>query len=79
MEVVAEVGLIGIAELESQAREIDVGIDQHPLRRFVHPVALQHPLRPHADVAAKQALECVGNDSVAGGELLCEAGAGSSG
>ena len=46
MEVVAEVGLIGIAELESQAREIDVGIDQHPLRRLVQPIALQHHFGP---------------------------------
>jgi hypothetical protein len=64
-----ELRLVGVAEVEGEAGQVDVGVDQHALRRLVHPIALKHPLRPDPHIAAKEALKRPGDHSVPGGQL----------
>ena len=70
LEVADEVRLVEVAEVERRRRPVAVAALRDPLGRLVQPVALQHPLGAHADVAAEQPLQAARRHRVAGGQLV---------
>jgi hypothetical protein len=62
--------LVEVAQLERGRGPVAVAALRDPLCGLVQPVALQHPLGAHADVAAEQPLQRARRHRVAGGELV---------
>lgn len=70
LEIADEVRLIEVAERHREIRPVDRLALLQPFDRFVQPIAVDDPLRTHADVLAEQALQRPHGETPALGDLL---------